>query len=259
MQIEIYYNSIMLTGQTNFKKYHTQSVKKIEKELQTFTKKWTAESNKYSPELKLLNKRFTDSFFGGKMIRGTLVKLGYDLVQISTAKEIYKAAAAFEILHTGFLIHDDIMDQSSTRRGKPAMHIDKNPQYGISQAICFGNFGLTFSTQLLVDCDFPIEIKIKALSFFLQIKTDTILGQMLDIHSPHIPLTEETVTQIQLMKTANYTIVGPMSVGAILGGATTKLIQTIKRFGEPLGIAYQIQDDILGIFGDEKTLGKSTI
>ncbi len=248
-----------MLDQTDFKTYLKSASKEIEKELTAYSHQWNKKIETFFPGLEHLNKQFTNSFFGGKMLRGTLVKLGYDLVQPRPTNAVFKPAAAFEVLHTALLIHDDIIDQSLTRRGKPSIHIHTDKHYGISQAICLGDLGITSAGKLLSESNFPMERIIRAQTYFLEIINQTILGEMLDVASTHAHnRTEKQILTIQQMKTANYTIVGPLSLGAILGGATDELLETIKLFGEPLGIAYQIQDDILGIFGEEKTIGKST-
>lgn len=245
---------------TDFQIYLKQSAAEIEKELRYFSTEWNDYIAEQLPHLKELNKRFTESLFGGKMLRGTLVRLGYELVQQKSTAAIMKPAAAFEIVHTAFLIHDDIIDQSPTRRGKPALHIhNSETHYGMSQALCLGDLGLILANRLIIESDFPDKNKLQAIAVFQKIKTDTILGEMLDVEAPRIKnRDEELIMDIHLMKTANYTIVGPLSVGAILAGADDNLLKAIKYFGEKLGVAYQIQDDILGIFGNETKIGKST-
>jgi len=242
----------------DFSAYLKKSVQEIEQELVLFSQAWNDEIAKRLPALKKLNENLTDGFSGGKMLRGTLVKLGYELVTEESTKAILQPAAAFEILHTAFLIHDDIIDESLTRRGKPTMHIQNGKgHYGIAQAICQGDLGFTLATKLITESNFPENRKTRALAIFLQNKVDTILGEMLDIEPPE-KRDEKLVNDIHLLKTANYTIVGPMTVGAIFGGADNLFLRKVKQFGEPLGLAFQIQDDILGIYGDEKYIGKST-
>ena len=242
---------------TDFSTYLKESAQEIEKELIFITEQWNNEIGERLPALKELNENFTDGFMGGKMLRGTLVKLGYELVKKKSNPAILQPAAAFEILHTAFLIHDDIIDQSLTRRGKPTMHIHNGQgHYGIAQAICQGDLGFSLATKLLSESNFPKNHKARALATFLQIKTDTILGEMLDIE-PSQNRDEKLVNTIHLLKTAHYTIVGPMTVGAILGGADDVFLKKLTQFGKPLGIAFQIQDDLLGIYGDEDHIGKS--
>ena len=248
----------MKSTQTRFQVYLQNTAGELEKELKIFTKVWRKQINGFS-DLQKLNQYFTESLFGGKMLRGTLVKLGYELVTKSN-NAILKPAAAFEILHTALLIHDDIIDQSPVRRGKPALHIrTKNKQYGISQAICLGDIGITHATKQIAESDFPTDAKNKAVTYFQQVISDTILGEMLDVASSQsLKRTEKQILHIHKMKTAQYTIIGPLTLGAILGGAPDSLLKSLKLFGEHLGIGYQLQDDILGVFGDEKKIGKST-
>lgn len=240
--------------------YLKQTSQEIEKGLNNFSNKWNKNIENYFPELLKLNKRFSESLYGGKMLRGTLVKMGYELGNGKLTKEILKPAAAFEILHTSLLVHDDIIDQSPMRRGKPSIYVcNKNKHYGISQAICLGDLGITQAIKLISESNFPVENKDRALDYFLQIISNTILGEMLDVEASQThKRTEEQVMKIHQMKTANYTITGPLSLGAILAGKTEKDLRKVELFGEALGIAFQIQDDLLGGFGDEKILGKPT-
>ena len=243
----------------DFTTYLQISAKEIEKELIKFSKDWGKYVSQNVSDLQKLNTQFIDRLFGGKMLRGTLVRLGYELAGRKATIAIYKPAIAFEILHTSLLIHDDIIDQSPVRRGKPALHIAKDKHYGISQAICLGDLGISLSMRLISESDFPLVRKNKALSYFSHIISTTILGEMLDVQfSQGDNRTEEQILLMQRMKTARYTIVGPLTLGALLAGAPEKFLNTLKQFGDYLGIAFQIQDDLLGIFGDEKTIGKST-
>lgn len=249
----------MNSTKADFKQYLQQTSHAIEKELNDFSKEWSEYINTNFQDLNAVNKRFTQSLYGGKMIRGALVKFGYELFQTKTTDRILKPAVAFEIIHTSLLIHDDILDQSPLRRGKPAFHISANSHYGISQAICIGDIGMTIAFKLISESNFPEELKNRALNFFSQTVSQTIIGQMLDVeYSQVYERTDEKIMNIYLMKTAHYTIVGPLTVGAILAGATGDMLEKIKLFGEHLGIAFQIQDDILGVFGDDSITGKPT-
>ncbi len=250
----------MNTAQTDFKKYLQNSAKEIEKELLHIATLWKRENETELLEVNALTKRLTDSWIGGKMLRGTLVKMGFELATNKPSVSIIKPAAAFEVLHTSLLIHDDIIDKSPQRRGKPAMHVHQNDHYGISQAICLGDIGISLSGKLISESNFPEQRKNKALTYFFEVINNTLLGEMMDVASAQkMQRTEKEVLTIHMMKTANYTFVGPLTFGAILAGATEDLLSKLQRFAEPLGIAYQIRDDILGIFGNEKKIGKSTL
>ncbi len=196
---------------------------------------------------------------GGKALRGTLVKLGYQLTGEPENRAILTPAAAFEILHAGLLVHDDIIDKSPLRRGHPSLHEALGgDHYGQSQALCLGDVSFFLATKLLADSKFQAEAKNRALSLFSQIILDTIGGQMLDIKlsSPYEARRAEDIILMQKLKTATYTIVGPLQAGAVLGGATDASLAILKQFGENVGLAFQIQDDILGVFGQEAVTGK---
>ncbi len=204
---------------------------------------------------------FSQSMKGGKGIRGSLVKLGYKIGGGKKNSEINKIGAAFEMLHSSLLIHDDVIDKSLMRRGRPTLYkaLGEN-HYALSQAICLGDMGFFQATKMIAASKFDDRLKARVISLFSEIVTDTITGEMLDVKlsRPNQEKREKDVVVIHRLKTARYTIVGPLTIGAVLGGAHALQIRAIKQFGEYIGMAFQIQDDILGVFGDEKEIGKST-
>lgn len=239
--------------------YRNKATQEITRELKKITQQWKSTIGQTIPEIKTPHTFFIDSISGGKMLRGVLVKLGYELVHGSSNKEIIKAAIAYEILHTSFLVHDDIIDQSTLRRGKPTMHIALGgDHYALSQSICLGDLGFFLANQLISGSNFPDEFKNSALTIFMRTASDTIRGEMLDVELARSLAKKETdVLSLHRLKTALYTIVGPLSLGALLAGAEKKTLLALNKFGEYAGIAFQIQDDILGCFGDERYIGKS--
>jgi geranylgeranyl pyrophosphate synthase len=253
------YNCGVKAATSDFQEYLQSSSGEIKKELTSYLSLWEEKTIKSSPDLQQPLNQFISRTFGGKMLRGTLVKLGYELITNTSAHSILKPACAYEIIHTALLTHDDIIDQSSMRRGQPALHLlQKDKHYGISLALCLGDLGLLLATNMVSESDFPEKEKMKALNNFLQIITDTVLGEMLDVKASHsITRTEKQILQIHEKKTAQYTITGPLSLGAILAGASDTQLRYINEFGKPLGIAYQLHDDLLGIFADKKVVGKS--
>jgi geranylgeranyl pyrophosphate synthase len=204
---------------------------------------------------------FSDATRGGKGIRGRLVKLGYRIAGGNEDGEIEKIASAFEMLHASLLIHDDVIDKGLTRRGKPTVYkaLGEN-HYAVSQAICLGDMGFFTATKMIAESGFGSELKARVLSLFSDIMIDTIRGEMLDVKLslPGQEKLEEDVLTIHKLKTAYYTVVGPLTIGAMLGGADESQLRLLRRFGENIGMAFQIQDDILGVFGDEREIGKST-
>lgn len=244
----------------DFQSYLKTAAAEINQELDRFFQKWSEEVEQASPKLVSLNKIFIEASEGGKRLRGSLVKLGFELTDSEYTPEILKPAAGFEIFQTAILAHDDIIDQSPLRRGKPTIYkILGGDHYAISQTICLGDSGYFLAEKLILDADFPEGRKNKALSWFIKGMLDTVLGQTLDIELPrnNQNKSRDDILTIFRFKTAMYTIIGPLSLGVILGGGPDKLLHDIAEFGESLGTAFQIQDDILGVFGNEETIGKS--
>ncbi|MDO8498613.1 MAG: polyprenyl synthetase family protein [bacterium] len=243
----------------DFQSYLKTSASEINEEMEKFFAEWSKEVASVSPKLIGLNKAFIQASEGGKRLRGALVKLGYEMAGGKENADILKAAVAFEIFQTAILAHDDIIDQSPIRRGKPTIYqaLGGN-HYGVSQTICLGDIGFFLAFKLISESDIPAKKKNQAILCFANSTIQTALGEMLDVEIPHLGEgTEEDALKIFLLKTAFYTLVGPLQLGAILAGTDLVFLDHLRKFGEALGIAFQIQDDILGVFGDEKTLGKS--
>lgn len=241
---------------------YTEHIKyDIQKEKERFFSDWSIYAESIHPDLKKLVKLLQHAISGGKMLRGTLVYLGYETATVTLHPDILKVATAYEIVHTSLLIHDDIIDNSPTRRGKLTIHNQLgNNNYGISQSICLGDMGFFLASKLISQTTFSNQKKNTILQLFSQMLLDTILGEMLDIELslPQRKVSKTEILTMQKMKTANYTFVWPLIIGATLGGASKKAISSMKIFGESMGIAFQIQDDILGVFGSKK-IGKSTV
>lgn len=243
----------------DFKSYLQKSAEEINKELGKFCKEWSKDVEKASPRLSFLNQCFVRACSGGKRLRGTLVKLGYEIASGQSNPEILKPAVAFEIFQTAVLAHDDIIDKSDLRRGKPTLwKCLGGDHYGISQTICLGDVGFFLSYKLISESNFLEKNKNRAIAFYTNAMIQTALGEILDVEVPHSGKTDEdTYLKICQLKTAFYTLIGPLQLGAVFGGAKEALLKRLAQFGENLGIAFQIQDDILGVFGEEETLGKS--
>ncbi|MCL2456885.1 MAG: 4-hydroxy-3-methylbut-2-enyl diphosphate reductase [Defluviitaleaceae bacterium] len=193
----------------------------------------------------------------GKRIRGAMVKLGIEIAS-ENEKNYSQIAMAYEIFQTAILIHDDIIDKSSLRRGKKTIHArENNTHFGISRAICVGDYGLFLANNII--SKFP-----KTAEFFSEVQLKTIEGEIMDVILPHSPIANHDeyslcVNKIYELKTAWYTLAGPLMLGAICGGASEELIENLREIALPLGMAYQIKDDLLGIFASEKILGKPAL
>jgi geranylgeranyl diphosphate synthase type I len=246
----------------DFKKYLQESALEINKELEEILEKYKLQAVNEDQRLENLVQVGIDSSKGGKRIRAVLIKLGYEIAKNGQDlnPEINKAATSIELFQAGILAHDDIIDQSPIRRGEPSVYMKLGgDHHAISQAICIGDIGMFLAFQSLSETNFPAEDKNRAIDLFSKMATHTVFGEMLDVELPTLrgEKTEEDVLKIHRLKTAFYTLVYPLKIGAVLGGASNQLLENFEKFGEALGIAYQIQDDILGIFGSEQEIGKS--
>lgn len=208
----------------------------------------------------------------GKFIRPSMFLFGCNLNperrNLSQNKGILRLALAFELLHTYLLIHDDIMDASDFRRGVPSVHrlceaYHKKEQlhgsadyFGVSMAVLFGDVVAAKAMQLWSEAGVAGISTPQARATFDTMHTDVCVGQYLDLMAPlgkEIP-SRSVVEQIMKEKTSKYTMTAPLMTGAILSQSETNWI---KDFGTNLGIAYQVADDIIGVYGDPKVTGKS--
>jgi geranylgeranyl diphosphate synthase, type I len=214
---------------------------------------------------------------GGKRVRpafccwGYLAATGSDVVPDS----VLKAAASLDVLHVAALVHDDVMDGSDTRRGLPAAHIQlerwhanqdrrgSTQAFGRAGAILLGDLLLLWSAEMFASCGAPRLAEAAPLAAL--VREEVNAGQFLDITAQtRPPLSARSdpasvIDQIQRVvefKTARYTVIRPLQIGAALGGGSPELLSALARFGSPLGRAFQYRDDILGVFGDEDVTGK---
>ena len=209
----------------------------------------------------------------GKRIRPLLLILsykGYAPHFRKLSSSFYNAATCMEFLHNFMLIHDDIIDRSDLRRGKPTLHrlLGKitetaDPEkLGYDLGIIAGDIVYALAIDAFLSIRESPQRKEQALKYFIQTAAFTAMGEFIDIvHSVKdiSQVTEKDVFLNYTLKTARYTFECPLVVGAILAGAGKKDIQKLSRLGILMGQAFQIQDDILGVFDSEKNIGKSIL
>lgn len=237
---------------------------KINFELEKFFNKKIKESSRLFPQamgtIKILKDINTG---GGKRIRPILINIGYSLAGGKQKKEALKASLSVELLHNYFLIHDDIIDRDELRRGKKslyALYRDKveDLHLGISMAIVGGDIVDCLAQSVILESNFSEKAKLRALEILNQTNICTCHGQMLEIglDSDWNKITEKDIFNILKHKTAYYTFVNPLKIGAVLAGASNDFLAQLEKFALSLGIAFQIRDDILDLFGLKEELGK---
>ncbi len=242
---------------SELKKYNQEVVPYLE---QVFEEAKTRAAEIYPPMSELVDD-YKHYLKGGKKLRGWEITLGYEMFGGRGRDEILLGSLVIEIAHSFLLIHDDIMDNDSLRRGEETLHIKyakkHGSHFGISLAINMGDEGAFLAYRLLSTLDFPAERKVRAFDLLSRILMEVGIGQALDItFEAEKHFSEEDVLTVHRYKTAEYTISGPLSIGAVLAGADENKLKVIKKFGIPIGIAFQIKDDELGMFSTEAELGK---
>ncbi|MBQ3834202.1 MAG: polyprenyl synthetase family protein [Elusimicrobia bacterium] len=198
---------------------------------------------------------------GGKRLRPIFVMLGAESFGLDI-KKIEPAVCAVEFLHTYSLIHDDLpaMDNDDLRRGKPTSH----KKFGESAAILAGDALLTETFNLISKCKVPADRIVKAISMFADYSgyKGMIAGQAEDTieagkwNKQNVSFCKKKLEYIHIHKTSDL-IKGSLKLGAILAGAKDKDLKSLEKYGQNIGIAFQIADDILDVYADKKLLGKN--
>lgn len=245
----------------------------LDVEVEKIVKEETNVSKKISPIIKELLTTFPVVTHGGKRLRGAFVHYSYLMHGGKNREEILKVASAIEILHSYLLAHDDVMDRADMRHFKPTinkyyeavgkLHKLNRPgaiHFGDSIAVSAGDSMCHAAFDVITHAKFEPTKLLKALSKIHTEFKDTGYGQVIDVFGGILGLKEvdeDYVMQVHYFKTGKYTYETPLHVGAILAGASPSDLDALTRYAIPGGIAFQIQDDILGMFGDSKRIGKS--
>ncbi|GGK70247.1 geranylgeranyl pyrophosphate synthase [Mangrovihabitans endophyticus] len=206
---------------------------------------------------------------GGKRLRPAFAYWGYRGAGGADSDQIVTALSALELVQASALIHDDLMDRSDTRRGEPAVHRRFAAQhtergwrggasaYGDSAAVLLGDLTLVWSDEMLQASGVAQADLARARPVFDAMRTEVTVGQYLDVHAQATGDTSlERASKIARYKSAKYTVERPLLLGAALAGAPEKLSRAYAEFGLPLGEAFQLRDDVLGVFGDPERTGK---
>lgn len=209
---------------------------------------------------------------GSKEVRGALTILGYRCAGQEMNQEIITAGVAVDFIHSALLIADDVMDQGGLRRGKPTVHQlyqnqfaakyqrDDTQHFGIAMAFNLSLMAIFYAEEVLVQRETDINQLSNALPFLNRYLIETTFGQGLDVtRQKNLCASEAEILAIHQLKTARYTIAGPLQLGGILGEAKETQLDAMRQYGEKVGVAFQLRDDELGLFGDEQTIGKSVL
>ncbi|CAN2191213.1 IspA Geranylgeranyl pyrophosphate synthase [Candidatus Nanopelagicaceae bacterium] len=242
----------------------------IEEELSIFLNRESAYLNSISSDLSPVSDSLTSFLLdSGKRLRPLFAYAGFAAAGGSIEKSAIRAMAALELLQACALIHDDLMDGSDTRRGKPSIHRHFEsvhvqdqldgfaPQYGLSAAVLLGDLALVWSDQMLNTAGLTTEQFARVLPFYNEMRVELMAGQFLDIHEQTQKDTSVGRSmKIARYKSGKYTIERPLHLGAAMTSSSKEVTDALSAYGLPLGEAFQLRDDLLGVFGDPSVTGK---
>ncbi len=214
-----------------------------------------------------------DATSGGKRLRPSFCYWGFRAAGGDPERPILKAAASLEMLHVSALVHDDVMDSSDVRRGAPAAHkrfealqrarseasgVGGDPVgFGIGAAILLGDLCLIWADEMMHTSGFDAAALARASKFFDAVRVEVTAGQYLDLVAQASGEADmDRALRVLRYKSATYTVERPLHIGAALGGAGQHLIDSLSAYGLPVGEAFQLRDDLLGVFGDPAVTGK---
>ena len=200
---------------------------------------------------------------GGKRLRPTFAYWGWRAVSGDPVEPVLPALAALELMHTFALVHDDVMDESATRRGRPTAHRTFERQHGArfgeSAAILVGDLCLVWADQLLARTPMPTATLFAVRARYDRMRVEAVAGQYLDVLGENDPgqWSIDRALLVARLKTASYTVQRPLQYGlALAGPASPAVDDAFERYGALVGEAFQLRDDLLGVFGDPAVTGK---
>ncbi|HSJ45041.1 MAG TPA: polyprenyl synthetase family protein [Euzebyales bacterium] len=209
---------------------------------------------------------------GGKRMRPAFVYWGYRAGGAPHTDTIWHTAAAFELLQSFALIHDDVMDRSTRRRGRPAVHValaahhraaglrGDGDWFGVGAAILAGDLAFVWADELFDAAPLDTLDRERARRVFTDLRTELMAGQYLDlVVAATTDAQPEQAQTVALLKAGRYTVTRPLQLGAAIAGVDPVLDAALVGYGDAVGVAFQLRDDVLGLFGDPGDTGKGVL
>ena len=246
---------------------------RVHKVLDDFLSRQTEVLESVSPDCAPMVEVIADLMRGGKRLRPAFCYWAWRGAGGADGEAILTAAAALEFFQAAALIHDDVMDDSDTRRGMPAVHrrfatlhrgagwTGDGERFGMAGAILGGDLCLVWSDELFTASGLSSAELARGRTIFDRMRTELMGGQYLDmleqaVASQRTGGAVERARRVIRYKSAKYTIEHPLLIGGRLAGADDDLLRAYSAYGLPLGEAFQLRDDVLGVFGDPSQTGK---
>ena len=242
---------------------------RVQKTLDDLLGQQTQVVESVSEDLSPLMDAIGDLLRGGKRLRPAFCYWGWRGAGGADTDEIVSVAAALELFQAAALIHDDVMDDSDTRRGQPAVHrrfaamhrgngwLGASDDFGVAGAILAGDLCLSWCDELYAGSGLATERLAAGRAVFDRMRTELMCGQYLDMLEQVLASTSvERARHVILYKSAKYSVQQPLLLGGVLAGAPADLLSSYDDYGRFLGEAFQLRDDVLGVFGDPGETGK---
>jgi geranylgeranyl diphosphate synthase type I len=242
---------------------------RVEKVLDTFVEMQLPVLDSVADDVLPMLESIRSLLTGGKRLRPAFAYWGWRGAGGPDCAEIIPAVAALELLQACALIHDDVMDGSDTRRGAPSAHrqfaarhraagwIGPAEAFGSGAAILLGDLALVWADQLLYQAPLSPERLAASKPVYDRMRVELMAGQYLDlVEQGRASASVERSMRVARYKSAKYTVEGPLHLGGTLAGAPPELLDIYSNYGIPVGEAFQLRDDVLGVFGDPAVTGK---
>ncbi len=242
---------------------------RVHKHLEDFLAAQAPVLEEISDDLTPLHEALASMLARGKRLRPAFCYWGWRAAGGDDSESAVRAATSLELLQACALIHDDVMDASDTRRGQPSTHrrfaslhrgsswLGSPETYGVGAAILLGDLCLSWADELLFTSGMPAEALLRAKPVLDVMRTELMAGQYLDLlEQVRGGGSVERAMRVVRYKSAKYTIERPLHLGAALADAPEELVELYSAYGLPLGEAFQLRDDVLGVFGDPGQTGK---
>ncbi len=254
-----------------------EPIEAVSQRLDKFLSEQLSYAAALGPEAETLTRSGAAALRGGKRLRARFCLSGWEAVR--GPAELFDPAAlavatSLEIFHAAALVHDDLVDNSDTRRGQPAAHralqnahrdagwTGDSDAFGRSGAILLGDLLVAWSDDLLEEGLEGVATASETRRAYARMRRDVTIGQFLDVaeESAYAVYPDDThaerALRVASYKSARYSIQQPLQIGAALGGADAAQLDALGRFGHDVGMAFQLRDDVLGVFGDSAVTGK---
>jgi len=240
----------------------------VEEYIRSFFLRKKAKAEDISPHFKdIVNALEEYTLRGGKRIRAALVRIGYlSISDQPPGENVIKAGAAMELIQSFLLVHDDIVDRDDLRRGAPSLHVilqtwpkgaTAGEHQGLAGSLLAGDVAAIWALEEIGRLAMEPVRMLASIQFILEMIEKVLAGEVMDVAgSSGAELDKGDIQKLYELKTASYSFTGPLHLGGLLAGASKLQLDALDSIGTPLGVAFQIMDDMLGMFGEPEATGK---